>query len=223
VGLRAATAGEVKARIEAERSNGAFLLYRDGSGVQQILELDAGRTDRLTIGRRSTCDVCLRWDAQVSRVHAEIERASAEWMIDDDGLSRNGTFVNDRRLVGRRLLVHGDVIRVGKTAIAFYNSGESVSADATEVDGGIAVGEITAAQRRVLVALCRPIAVAGTFTAPASNQQIAEELHVSVDAVKAQLRALFARFGVENLPQNRKRARLVELAFASGAISEHEL
>jgi hypothetical protein len=37
------------------------------------------------------------------------------------------------------------------------------------------------------------------------------------------LRALFAKFGVEDLPQNQKRLRLVELALASGVINERDL
>lgn len=35
--------------------------------------------------------------------------------------------------------------------------------------------------------------------------------------------ALFAKLGVEDLPQNAKRAALVERALRSGLISEHEL
>jgi hypothetical protein len=41
--------------------------------------------------------------------------------------------------------------------------------------------------------------------------------------VKKHLRALFEKFGVAHLPQNEKRARLVERAFAGGFISEGEL
>jgi DNA-binding NarL/FixJ family response regulator len=52
---------------------------------------------------------------------------------------------------------------------------------------------------------------------------IAEELVLSVDAVKTHLRALFARFAVEDLPQNAKRARLVELAFQAGIVSRQDL
>jgi hypothetical protein len=40
-----------------------------------------------------------------------------------------------------------------------------------------------------------------------------------VDAVKTHLRALSEKFAVENLPQNAKRARLVELAFHAGIVS----
>ena len=81
---------------------------------------------------------------------------------------------------------------------------------------------VTPAQRRVLVALCRPYGQSA-FATPATNREIADELVVSVDAVKATLRALFALFGVDQLPQNRKRAALVEEALRSGAIVRRDL
>ena len=57
---------------------------------------------------------------------------------------------------------------------------------------------------------------------PPTNEHIASELYLSVDAVKKHMRALFEKFDVQHLPQNEKRARLVERAFAGGFISEHE-
>jgi len=75
----------------------------------------------------------------------------------------------------------------------------------------------------VLVALCRPYRDGGAYARPAPNRQIAEEVFLSVDAVKGHLRTLFARFGLEQLPQNEKRLRLVERALESGAVSRHEL
>ena len=77
-------------------------------------------------------------------------------------------------------------------------------------------------QRRVLVALCRPCKGAVGPSAPASNREIAEELHLSVEAVKAHLRALFSKFSVPDLPHNRKRLRLVAEAFSTWAISPRE-
>ncbi|MBV8953532.1 MAG: hypothetical protein JO179_05315, partial [Solirubrobacterales bacterium] len=47
--------------------------------------------------------------------------------------------------------------------------------------------------------------------------------YLSVDAVKTHLRALFAKFGIEDLPQNQKRIRLVELALKSGVITPRDL
>ena len=46
---------------------------------------------------------------------------------------------------------------------------------------------------------------------------------LGVDAVKAHLRALFAKFEVPDLPHNQKRAQLAERAFESGLISLRDL
>jgi DNA-binding NarL/FixJ family response regulator len=81
---------------------------------------------------------------------------------------------------------------------------------------------LSPAQRRVLVALCRPYRD-GTFATPATNRQIADELVVSVDAVKTTLRALFAVFGLDALPQNRKRAMLAQTAMRSGVVARRDL
>ena len=74
----------------------------------------------------------------------------------------------------------------------------------------------------MLVALARPYKH-DEFASPATNQAIADELHLSVDAVKAHLRGLFQRFGIEHLPQNQKRSRLVAEALQSGIISPRDL
>ena len=54
------------------------------------------------------------------------------------------------------------------------------------------------------------------LASPASNQQISEELYLSLDAVKANLRAMYQLFGVARLPQNQKRAQLAERAITWG-------
>ena len=58
--------------------------------------------------------------------------------------------------------------------------------------------------------------------APATNKAIADEIHLSVDAVKAHLRVLFERFGLDDLPQNQKRARLAAVALVNGVVRQHE-
>jgi DNA-binding NarL/FixJ family response regulator len=63
----------------------------------------------------------------------------------------------------------------------------------------------------VLEALCRPLDSAA-YAAPASNQQIADELFLSVETVKGTLKALYERFALEALPQNQKRAALAARA-----------
>src|SRR6478735_2588723 len=94
-----------------------FLLYHDPDNRQQLLELSL-ELSSATIGRRLSCDVPLPWDSEVSRVHAELIRMGADWILCDDGLSHNGTFVNGERVRGRRRLSAGDVIKAGATLIS---------------------------------------------------------------------------------------------------------
>ena len=179
---------------------------------------------RVTLGRSPQADVPLTWDDEVSRLHAAIEWMGTHWTILDDGLSRNGTFVNGERLAGRRRLRAGDRIRVGAALLTFHEFGSGID-DVTRVSSNLVptLRSLTETQRSVLVALCRPYKHSAAFASPASNQQIAAELFLSVDAIKTHLRALFAKFGVEDLPQNQKRVRLAELALQSGVISERDL
>lgn len=202
---------------------GSLLRFTDDAGRQQELMLTPDR-QRITIGRSPQADLTLSWDAEVSRLHAAIEYLGTHWTIVDDGLSRNGTFVNGERLVGRHRLMAGDRIRVGTSLVSFHDFG-SVAEDATRVATGSipTLRSLTETQRSVLIALCRPYKNGASFATPASNQQIAEELFLSVDAIKTHLRALFAKFGVESLPQNQKRVRLAFLAMQSGIISDRDL
>src|SRR5919107_159734 len=197
---------ELRDRIEAERRGRPFLVFRDDGREQRILELD-GRGERLSVGRGPTNELSLPWDTEVSRLHAELECIAGEWTVSDDGLSRNGTYVNGQRVSGRHRLRDGDVIRVGQTSIACER---------------LTLGDLPPTQRQVLVALARPYKH-DEFAVPATNQEIAGELHLSVDAVKSHLRSLFQRFGIEHLPQNQKRSRLVAEALQSGVLSTRDL
>ena len=217
------TPRELQERIAAERRGAPFLVYRDGADAQVIVELVAAG-ERITIGRRGATDEGLEWDSEGARVHATLARAGDDWLVGDDGVSRNGTWLNGERVDGRRRLRDGDVIRVGRTSIAFRVPGADDSGSQPTVTGGgapVAV-ELTPAQRRVLVALCRPYAT-GAYAAPATNQQIADELVISVDSVKGTLRALFAAFGIDDLPQNAKRAALVHAALRTGVVVRRDL
>ena len=73
----------------------------------------------------------------------------------------------------------------------------------------------------MLIALCRPLQDSA-YATPATNKAIAEEVFLSVDAVKAHLRAIFERFGLDALPQNEKRGRLAATALVSGVVKPHE-
>jgi pSer/pThr/pTyr-binding forkhead associated (FHA) protein len=216
------SAPELKAQIEAERGGRPFLVFRDGAGEQRIVVVEEGTT-ALWVGRGDSADLRLDWDEEVSTLHAQIEVVRDECTLLDDGLSRNGSFVGEQRVDGRRRLRDGDTLRFGRTTVLFRRPGESAP-EATVAAGQVpGAASISPAQRRVLLALCRPFKDEPSFATPATNQAIAEELRLSVDAVKTHMRALFEKLEVEDLPQNQKRAALVERALQSGAVSRREL
>jgi hypothetical protein len=143
-------------------------------------------------------------------------------MLLDDGLSRNGSIVNGERLRERRRLVDGDVLRFGATCIV-YRAPHPEARQTVALGAGSGEIQLSPGQRRVLVALCRPYREGAEFATPASNREIADELVLSVEAIKSQLRALFEKFEVEPLARDAKRARLVHRAFETGVISRRDL
>ena len=207
---------EQAALEEAERLGAPFLSLRDGRGAQRILTL--GERRRYTIGRRDEADVALTWDPQVSRLHAELERLAGEWVIADDGLSQNGTFVNEIRVEGRRRLADGDLVRVGRTTIAFRHPG-SAMAGVTMLPGELSVASaFSEQQQRIVRELCRPLMGDGEGLAPASDGDIAHALDVPAEVVTSELDALVRAFGFEDLPRDEARAEVAVGAIRTGLV-----
>jgi hypothetical protein len=78
----------------------------------------------ITLGRTPNNDIVLA-DAQISRFHAFF-RAHADRVEIGDAGSRNGTFVNDTRLVPKGqvvIVIPGDVIKFGGVALEFLEAG----------------------------------------------------------------------------------------------------
>lgn len=215
-----ASAAELRDRIHAERQGSPFVVFRDAEKRQRIFDLGDAE-DRVMIGRRTANAIALDWDAEVSRIHAALERIGDDWTLVDDGLSRNGSFVNGARLGGRCRLRDGDSMRFGDTVVVYCEPRPATTYPTAAADPATEQ-PLSDTQRKILVALCRPFRES-TFATPATNQEIARELVLSIDAVKTQLRALYRRFGIEDLPQNQKRARLAWEALQSGLISTREL
>lgn len=210
---------DLAALREAERQGAPFVAYRDGAGDLRLVRL--GKVSRTTIGRDAHNDIALAWDAEVSRAHAQLERVGGDWTLVDDGLSRNGSFVNGERVLGRRRLRDGDVLRFGHTAVLFRGPGPDLAS--TAAADAAALVRLSEAERRVLVALCRPLAVRGSVAVPASNREIADELHLSLDGVKTHIRSLFAKLDIEDLPQYRKRTELARRALDAGLVTARDL
>ncbi len=215
------SASELKQLLTAERAGDAFLAFRDEQGALRLFVVAPSSGTSSTVGRRTEADLSLSWDSEVSGLHAELHHLGGEWAIVDDGLSTNGTYVNGQRISGRQRLRNEDRVRVGRTVLA-YRAAQAALVGETVSAGDMPRIELTDTQRRVLVALCRPYRD-GAFTTPATNQQIADEVFLSVDAVKMHLRALFGKFALAELAQNQKRATLAEKALQFGVISPREL
>ena len=190
-----------------------FLVFHDPSGRKRLFE-PGDATSRFTIGRRPTCDVALPWDVEVSRLHAELKQLGTDLVVQDEGLSRNGTYVNGERVRGRRRLQPGDTLTVGATRIAVC-APDAASSVNTRDAHDVPAPDLTPAQRRVLDALARPLREQ-PHALPATNRAIADELGVSVDTVKGTLSALYERYALTALSQNGKRAVLAQRAFSAG-------
>src|SRR2546426_103211 len=86
-----------------------------GQADGQVVSLTDGREyviagPSLVFGREAGCDVVVA-GKDVSRRHAEIVQTPRGYLLVDS--STNGTFVNETRVEGQRVLQRADVIRIG--------------------------------------------------------------------------------------------------------------
>ena len=169
----ARSTADVQALIAAERGGQPFLTGRGEDGSQVIFVL-AREKWRLSVGRKPDSDIALGWDVEVSRAHALLELIGDQWTLVDDGLSSNGSYVNGQRVVGRQRLRQGDRLCFGTTQLLFRDPGPPES-EATRRDVRSTAIPLTPMQRKVLIALCRPLNDASSAL-PATNKQIADEV-----------------------------------------------
>jgi pSer/pThr/pTyr-binding forkhead associated (FHA) protein len=88
----------------ANQPNGELVPVGGGDAIPLL-------RDRLTLGRRESCDICLRFP-NVSGRHCEVYFTEGVWHLRDLG-STNGTKVNGQR-VQDRALRPGDEITIAK-------------------------------------------------------------------------------------------------------------
>lgn len=196
----------------------AYLELWRASGIEPVM-LDR---DRVTVGAEDSNRVCLADDGTVSRLHAVVENYGSGWAVRDLG-SRNGTYINGRRVLGEQTLHAGDELRIGKTRLVFRAQGSAGrGARGTQVLAVDPRPELTRRERDVLHALCRPLGSSEPFSQPASIRAIAHELVVTDAAVKQHLARLYNKFGLADRSENR-RVRLANEAITRGVIGLGEL
>jgi pSer/pThr/pTyr-binding forkhead associated (FHA) protein len=89
-------------------------------GAMRGLSFRVGRDPQL-VGRAPSADIVLA-DPHLSRRHATVQ-ATVDGVVLTDLGSTNGTWLNDQRIVGSVPLTDGDVIRLGRTDLRFFDPG----------------------------------------------------------------------------------------------------
>jgi pSer/pThr/pTyr-binding forkhead associated (FHA) protein len=203
----------------------------DGRPIVHVL-----RAGPVTIGRSSSADIRLAWDARVSRLHARLELVgddpANDWTV-VDGSSRNGSYVNGERIHGRAHLREGDGLSVGRTLLVFRVGETGVRAhptrdrrtalesptDATMFGGPpVTRASLSDSLYRVLVALAGPADEDPATRHPPTEAEIASRLFLSIETVRAHLSVLYERFGVATLPADQRRDALIAMARSRGLL-----
>jgi ABC-type multidrug transport system ATPase subunit len=112
------------------------LIQREGTTSPKEYELTR---PEIIIGRDPNVDITIPSPA-VSRRHARLTRDGEGYSLEDLG-SSNGTFLNDQRLLDRRLLKTGDRVRFGQAVTLIYEAPVAVPVQQTVVAGVPAMPE----------------------------------------------------------------------------------
>lgn len=197
----------------------SYVLEREGNADPQILTLNG---EQFTIGKRADNDLSLPHDHTVSRAHAILAHYPGGWSVRDLA-SRNGTYINGERICRERTLRPNDQITIGATRLTY----RLVPPDADHTLAGPhnAAPPLTRREREVLAHLCLPVVHGKPFTSPASDPQIADELHIGKDAVRQHLLHLYDKFGINADAKDgeKRRFRLANQALSRDAITMAEL
>lgn len=172
-----------------------------GPTRQPVLELTRQPT---TIGRAEGSDVRLDGDPAVSRLHALIDPLETGWRISDLG-SRNGTYVNEIRVLTPVALRPGDAIRIGSWRLTF--SDETADDEPTFLDGDNVGGSTTAAHFELSP---REKEVLALLAGGATDQEIATHLTIAAATVRSHLDRIRDKTGC------RRRPDLTRLAIEAG-------
>src|SRR5512140_1922082 len=92
----------------------AYLKVVGGSNQGQTWEL---KEPRSVLGRHPDCDIPID-QLDSSRHHAQIVAVGGEFFLEDLH-SRNGTWLNQKRVMARQRLSDGDRIRISETVLEF--------------------------------------------------------------------------------------------------------
>jgi len=171
------------------------------------------------VGSDHAADVVLD-DSTVSGLHARLDRVGTAWLIMDLG-ARNGTRVDGERLTTQRRLRNGQQVSLGRYRLVFLD-GQEARRHATDPLAP-PPANVTRAEKRVLVELCRAMLAHNTFQVPASVREIASRLGTGKNAVQFHLENLYDKFAIHRDEATDRRTVLAEEAVQRGAVTLADL
>jgi DNA-binding CsgD family transcriptional regulator len=157
----------------------------------------------------------------VSRHHARLYTTEEGLVVDDLG-SRNGVFVNQRRIGAATLLVHEDVIGVGLHSLELIDGLQAHHPENLSTlpppSPPYGLSDVAAYQQDTFVARldvlsAREIEVLELVVLGHSQKEMAERLHVSVKTIETHRTNISRKLGC------RSRAELVSYAISAGLLS----
>jgi predicted component of type VI protein secretion system len=201
-------ADELKVMLPSVREPWPYVAWDGVSGRTVALTLCAAASP-VSIGRGARMDIVLAADPAVSLLHAELTCVSGEWLLVDDGLSRNGSYVNGSAIRGRHRLRHADQMRLGHSELVFHRPREVV-AIATGPPG-----PPPHAHRTLLAKLAAPLR-ADPRALPATDTEIAYGIDAPLPLVRHALTELCLWYGLADPDHGRGRAQLAAAALSLG-------
>lgn len=176
------------------------------------------RGRRITVGRAAGCDLPVSDDPQVSRVHAVIEWMQV-WTV-RDCRSRNGTFLNGRRVSAQVPITAGAELRMGSTRLLVRGQHADPQEESTDRPDRAPI--LTARERELLIAMLLPLGDPGSFNVLSSPAEIARRMGITDEGVRQHLSNLYQKFGVSS-PGGRPQADLANEAVRRQAITLAEI
>ncbi len=106
----------------SEKMTNRLVIFKNGEAENEV-SLEA---KSMVIGRDARSDIQLN-DISVSRRHARVTNVHNDYCLEDLG-STNGTFLNEQT-VTKRMLKHGDLLRIGSFTLRYLSRDGEASED----------------------------------------------------------------------------------------------